>query len=144
MRLADEDAAMLRSLYLVELQSLDFQSMRVVDFASLKALVNCVFQVAIILDWFVKVWHRTLEHILDDALNDGVLFGGKLRVVIISDHLEDDVLLKLFLLVVLVWVDSDLSVDCSWLSLGELGVTPQPVVQLASAFIVFLFIIVSE
>ena len=74
-------------------------------------------QVAVVLDRLVQVWHRALEHIFDDTLDEDVLFSGELGVVVVSDRFQNDVLFKLFLLVVLVWVDSDLSVDRPWLSL---------------------------
>ena len=135
---------MLRVLDLIELQRLDLQSGRVVNLAGLEALVDRFLQVPVILDRLVQVWHRALEHVFDDSLDEDVLFSSELGVVEVSDRFQNDVLFKLFLLVVLVWVDSDLSVDCSWLSLGELGVTPQPVVQLTSAFIVLFFIIFWE
>ena len=108
---------MLRVLDLIELQSLDLQSGRVVNFAGLEALVDRFLQVAVILDRLVQVWHRALEHVFDDTLDEDVLFSSELGVVVVSDRLQDDVLFKLFLLVVLVWVDSNLFVDRPRLSL---------------------------
>jgi hypothetical protein len=108
---------MLRVLDLIELQSLDLQSGRVVNFAGLEALVDRFLQVAVILDRLVQVWHRALEHVFDDTLNEDVLISSELGVVVVSDRLQDDVLFKLFLLVVLVWVDSNLFVDRPRLSL---------------------------
>jgi hypothetical protein len=60
-------------------------------------------------------------------------------MVKISNSLQNDVFLQLFFLVVLLWIDSDLSVNRLELPLGELGLAPKTIVQLAtfSAFLSF-------
>ena len=60
-------------------------------------------------------------------------------MVKISNSLQNDVFLQLFLLVVLLWIDSDLSVNRLELPLGELGLAPKTIVQFAtfSAFLSF-------
>jgi hypothetical protein len=35
------------------------------------------FQVAIILNWLVKVRHRPLKYVFDDSFDDNVLLSGK-------------------------------------------------------------------
>jgi len=76
---------MLGSLNFIELQSFDFQILGIVNFACFEALMNGFFQVAIILDWLVKVGYCPLEYIFDDSFDDDMFFGGEFRMIEISN-----------------------------------------------------------
>lgn len=47
--------------------------------------MNGFFQVAIILDWLVKVGYCPLEYIFDDSFDDDMFFGGEFRMIEISN-----------------------------------------------------------
>jgi hypothetical protein len=92
------------------------------------------FQVAIILDRLVEVRHGPLEYVFDNSFDNNVLLSGKLGMVEISDSLQNNVFLQFFLLVVLLWIDSYLSVNRLELPLSEFGLAPKTVVQFATCF----------
>ena len=89
-------------------------------------------QVAVILDRLVQVWHRALEDVLDDSLNEDMLFGSELGVVVVSDRLQDDVLLEVLSAPLNAWVDSNLLVDSFSLSSLVGSLTPDCGKELAS------------
>lgn len=92
MRFTSEDAAVLCPLNLVELQGLGLQALREVEFAAVEALAEGLLQVAVVLDWLVKVWYRALEYVFDDALDEKVLLARELGVVKVAHCLQNDIL----------------------------------------------------
>lgn len=95
-------------------------------------------EVAIVWHGLVQVRDGSLENVFDDTLNKDMLLGGELGVVEVPDCLQNDVFLELLLLVVLVWIDSNLAIDSPTLSLWEFGLAPESVVQLSALLVVLV------
>lgn len=91
--------------------------------------MDSLLQVTIVLDRLVEVWHCSLKYIFDDTFNDYVLLSCKFRVIEVTDSFQYDIFLQFFFFIVLIWVNTDLSINRIDLALGEALVIPKLVIQ---------------